>query len=191
MKIYLLRHTTLDIENDIFYGQSDVNVSQNFFNEVGLIRKKLKRKKIDLKKMQVFVSPLKRCVKLADEFFNNYEEDTRLKELNFGDWEMKSFRKIPEFEIKSWEKDLMNYKIPNGESNAQFFNRLSSFCNEKINGSKDIFIVAHAGTINCIISYLTKIPFPKLIKDNWKRITHGSLSLVEKKDNYRIIYLGK
>ena len=43
MKIYFLRHTTLDIEDNIFYGQTDVDVSSNFINEVSIIKKKFMR----------------------------------------------------------------------------------------------------------------------------------------------------
>ena len=39
-----------------------------------------------------------------------------------------------------------------------FFERLKSFCDETTKLSKDIFVVAHAGSINCIISYLAGIP---------------------------------
>ena len=39
MKIYFLRHTTLDIDDDIFYGQTDVDVSANFLKEVSVIKK--------------------------------------------------------------------------------------------------------------------------------------------------------
>ena len=50
MKIYFLRHTTLDIEDNIFYGQTDVDVSSNFVNEVSIIKKKLDEKGINLRK---------------------------------------------------------------------------------------------------------------------------------------------
>ena len=50
MKIYFLRHTTLNIADEIFYGQSDVDVSKNFLNEVKLIKGKIISEKIDLKK---------------------------------------------------------------------------------------------------------------------------------------------
>ena len=40
MKIYLLRHTSLDVANDVFYGQTDLNVSNTFLKEVKQIKKK-------------------------------------------------------------------------------------------------------------------------------------------------------
>ena len=42
MKVYLLRHTSLKVNKDTFYGQSDVEVSNNFYNEVSVIKKKNK-----------------------------------------------------------------------------------------------------------------------------------------------------
>ena len=62
MKIYFLRHTTLDIEDNIFYGQTDVDVSSNFINEVSIIKKKIDEESINLKKLSIISSPLKRCV---------------------------------------------------------------------------------------------------------------------------------
>ena len=40
MKIFL-RHTSLNVEPDIFYGQTDLDVSASFEEEVKLIKKKI------------------------------------------------------------------------------------------------------------------------------------------------------
>jgi alpha-ribazole phosphatase len=182
MKIYLLRHTSLDIEPDIFYGQSDIDVSSNFESEVRNIKSKIEEYKIIEDKIKIYSSPLKRCVKLATALFEGFTTDDRLKELNFGDWENKRIKNIPNELIESWRKDIMNFKIPNGESNDDFFLRLKSFCDQIIKQDNNIFIVAHAGSINCIISYLANIPFDKLVIENWKKIGYGSLSRLVKKN---------
>ena len=106
---------------------------------------------------------------------------------------MKKFNEISRKKIQSWENNLMKFQIPNGESNLQFFDRLKSFCDEVLKNKKDIFIVAHAGSINGIISYISDIPFDTLIKENWKRISYGSLSLIkkeEKKDKFNLEFFG-
>ena len=41
-------------------------------------------------------------------------------ELNLGDWEMKPKQSIPKKLVEAWEKDMMNFTIPNGESNNDF-----------------------------------------------------------------------
>ena len=193
MKIYLLRHTSLNVPKDTFYGQTDLDVSDNFDEEVKDIKKKFLVKKVDLNNLEIFSSPLKRCVKLSEALFNDFKKDIRLKELNFGDWEMKTFNEISRKKIQSWENNLMKFQIPNGESNLQFFDRLKSFCDEVLKNKKDIFIVAHAGSINGIISYISDIPFDTLIKENWKRISYGSLSLIKKegkKDKFNLEFFG-
>ena len=191
MRIYLLRHTSLNIDPNIFYGQSDVDVSENFGIEVENIKKKISERKIELKDLKVFSSPLTRCVKLAESIFQNFKKDNRLKELNFGDWEMKKFSNIDNSEIKAWEDDLLNFQIPGGESNKEFLKRIASFCKEIVDQNESVFIVAHAGSINCIISHLSGIPFDKLIKDNWKKISYGSItSLVKENENFLIDFFG-
>ncbi len=192
MKIFLLRHTSLNIEPDIFYGQSDIDVSKNFKNEVSLIKKKMNELEIDDSKLLVFSSPLRRCVKLSEQLFNKFKTDERLKELNFGDWENKKISQITQEEIEKWKKDIMNFQIPNGETNRMFFERLKSFCDEIFRSDNDFFIVAHAGSINCIISYLANIAFDKLVLENWKKIGYGSISLLIKNNNqYDIELFGK
>ena len=44
MKLFFLRHTSLDVGFDIFYGQTDVDVSDTFEEEVKNIKKRLLKK---------------------------------------------------------------------------------------------------------------------------------------------------
>ena len=88
--------------------------------------------------------------------------------------------------------DLMSFKIPNGESNKEFLERLENFIKEILEPKQDVFIVAHAGSINGLISILIKKPFDKLLKNYWEKISYGSLSLLEIQDNTIIIkFIGK
>ena len=48
MKLHLIRHTSLNIPSGICYGQSDVDVSDNFHSEQSLLREKLAHVKFDL-----------------------------------------------------------------------------------------------------------------------------------------------
>ena len=192
MKIYFLRHTTLDIEDNIFYGQTDVDVSSNFVNEVSIIKKKFDEKAINLKKILVISSPLKRCVKLATALQAPFTIDSRIKELDLGEWEMKLMSTIPEVEIKKWQENLMEYKIPNGESNRDFLERLNEFLKDILKSEQDVLLVAHAGSINGMISILTKEPFDKLVENYWEKIKHGSLTSIQvNKKKVIIEYIGK
>ena len=192
MKIYFLRHTTLDIEDNIFYGQTDVDVSSNFTNEVSIIKKKIDEESINLKKLSIISSPLKRCVKLATALHVPFKIDSRIKELDLGEWEMRLMSTIPEVEIKKWQENLMEYKIPNGESNGDFLKRLNEFLKDILKSEQDVLLVAHAGSINGMISILTKEPFNKQVENYWEKIKHGSLTSIQiNKKKVLIEYIGK
>lgn len=192
MRIYFLRHTTLDIEDNIFYGQTDVDVSSNFINEVKIIKKKIEGEDLNLKKTLVISSPLKRCVKLATALNVSFKIDPRIKELDLGDWEMKLMSSIEKSEIEKWQDNLMEYKVPNGESNKDFLKRLNGFLKDILKFKQDVLLVAHAGSINGMISILTKEPFDKLVKNYWEKIKHGSLTSIKLNEKKVIIeYIGK
>ena len=65
MNIFFLRHTSLNVAKDIFYGQTDIDVSKNFKKELKYIKIKLNKEIGNLDKIKIFSSTLKRCVKLA------------------------------------------------------------------------------------------------------------------------------
>ena len=182
MKLFFLRHTSLNVEIDVFYGQTDLDVSDRFEEEVKLIKKKIKNFNIDTNYIKVYSSPLKRCIKLTNKLTKNYIVDERIKEMNLGDWEMKKMSSISKKEKLDWENNLLSFKIPNGESNNDFLKRLKSFLDDIFKFNEDALIVCHAGSINGMLSLLTKEPFDKMVKNYWELIKHGSLSLIELKN---------
>ena len=182
MKLFFLRHTSLKVGVDVFYGQTDLDVSDKFEKEVKLIKKKILDFNIDTSTIKVYSSPLKRCIKLTNRLTENYIVDERIKEMNLGDWEMKKMTSIPEREKLEWENNLLSFKIPNGESNEEFLKRLKSFLEDIFKFNEDALIVCHAGSINGMLSLLTKEPFDKMVKNYWELIKHGSLSLIELKN---------
>ena len=182
MKLFFLRHTSLNVEIDVFYGQTDLDVSDRFEEEVKLIKKKIKNFNIDTNSIKVYSSPLKRCIKLTNKLTKNYVVDERIKEMNLGDWEMKKMSSISKKEKLDWENNLLSFKIPNGESNNDFLKRLKSFLDDLYKFNEDALIVCHAGSINGMLSLLTKEPFDKMVKNYWELIKHGSLSLIELKN---------
>ena len=192
MKFFFLRHTSLNVSQDIFYGQTDLDVSNKFEAELKKIKFKLQDENILLSKLKVYSSPLKRCVKLANSLTNKITFDKRIMELNLGDWEMKPKESIESKLINEWENNLMSFQIPNGETNQEFLIRLKEFLDQILIMKKDVFIVAHAGSINGMMSLLTGQAFDKLLKNYWEKLSYGSLSLVELiDDSFKIKYVGK
>lgn len=162
-EIYLIRHTTPNIEKGICYGNTDIDTNGEFINEATSIEKIL----TDIKVNNIFSSPLKRCSKLAQFLFTNHaiNYDDRLKELNFGDWEDKPWQDIDKETLKIWSEDFMNLSPPNGESFLKLYNRTLSSLEEitdSIADNETTAIVTHSGIIRCLLMKYLEIPADKI-----------------------------
>lgn len=154
MEIYLVRHTTPNIEKGICYGQSDLDVIDSFDSEVSEIHTKLPLKEIT----RVYSSPLKRCKRLAESFDLPIIFDERLQELDFGDWELKAWDDMSKEELNPWMEDFVNVPVPNGESYVMLQQRILDFYKNLPSNTDDIIvIVSHAGPIRALLSHLQKI----------------------------------
>jgi alpha-ribazole phosphatase len=158
MEIYLVRHTPPKVEAGICYGQTDLPVDDNFQSDVEKIKKE-----IPITIGVIYSSPLIRCKILAEELskaFNisGIDIDDRLKELNFGKWEMKKWETIDQNEFREWESDLLNYKIPEGEKLIALQNRVNSFIDDLLKRKiEKVLISTHAGVIRCFFSKFKNI----------------------------------
>jgi alpha-ribazole phosphatase len=151
MKVKLIRHTSVDVPQGVCYGQTDVPLKDTFPEEAAATRKHLTEEVFD----RVFTSPLSRCTKLAD--YCGYPDairDDRLKELNFGAWEMQRFDRIADPRMQEWFDDYLNVPATGGESFMMQFRRVSSFLDEmKQRGYKHIAVFAHGGVLVCAQLY--------------------------------------
>ncbi|PXY44246.1 alpha-ribazole phosphatase [Flavobacterium hydrophilum] len=159
MEIYLIRHTETICEKGICYGQSDVEIAEPFDTIFENILSHLPSEAI------IFSSPLKRCVTLAKYIQNNiktisYQEDNRLKEMNFGDWELKTWNEIPSEQLNPWMEDFVNIRVANGESFVELHERVGDFLTEikSKNINFPLIIVAHAGIIRSFLCHHTLLP---------------------------------
>ena len=98
---------------------------------------------------KVYTSPLTRCVRLAT--FCGYpdaERDDRLKELNFGDWEMHRFDEIADANLERWYADYLHVKATNGESFEDQYRRVADFLDElRQKPYEQVAIFAHGGIL--------------------------------------------
>ncbi len=155
MVVYLVRHTSVDVEVGTCYGQTDVDITDTFADEASLVNKNLldiaKNEKIE-RFERVFVSPLIRCRKLAT--FCNYSDakiDKRILEINFGRWEMSKFDENNDPIWAKWCEDYINTKAPDGESYIDQFKRVKEFM-EELKGEENsapVLIFTHGGVIIC------------------------------------------
>ena len=161
MELHLIRHTPVELKNNICYGRIDVPLSNSFVSDCEIIKKKLS-KNYDI----VFISPSKRCVELAKKLgYKTFITDEKLLELNFGDWEGKEWDKINQKQLNKWMKKFVNVAPPNGESFIDMFNRIQTFIeNLRVEKYNKVLIITHSGVIRCFLAKILGFPLENSFK---------------------------
>lgn len=174
MEVYLVRHTETLAENGVCYGNTNVALRRPFLDKFQKIAGQ-----INVKNPLIFSSPLLRCASLAKYLNNKFQQqiiyDARLKEMNFGQWELKKWDEIDHDQLQCWMKDFVNIGVPGGESFVQLNERVNLFIeNELLNKSpqRPAIIVTHAGVLRCFLCRSRNIP----LKDSFKiAVDYGSV----------------
>ncbi|MCR5709850.1 MAG: alpha-ribazole phosphatase family protein [Bacteroidales bacterium] len=146
MEVILIRHTAVDVPAGTCYGQTDVPVKESFEEEAARTKAELDAcGPVDY----AYTSPLSRCTRLAA--FCGYADatrDSRLLELDFGEWEMMLFDDISDPHLQAWYADHINTPVTGGESFMQQFLRVSNFLDElKTRSWNRVVIFAHGGVL--------------------------------------------
>ena len=176
MEVYLVRHTETVCEKGICYGQSDVEIMAPYDAVFQSVLSQLPQD------ANLYSSPLLRCVLLANYIKDNSEinavnEDSRLMEMNFGDWEMKNWV-IPPDDFTPWMTDFVNVRVPNGESFTDLNDRVIDFMHNELQqtNSKPVIIVAHAGVIRSFLCKISDLP----LKDAFQnKVDFGAVIKIE------------
>jgi alpha-ribazole phosphatase len=174
VKYVLIRHTKTSCPEGICYGNSDVGLDESFESR----KVKIADNIADLDFDAVYSSPLQRCQKLADYLFANQtiQYDKRLKELNFGEWEKKSWDEIYNSKAgKAWFKSYLTKACPGGESYNELLKRVRHFFNDLHSNhfpEENIAIVAHGGVIKVLISFIKNMPVEEALQ---KKVGFGEV----------------
>ena len=152
MEIILVRHTTPDIEKGICYGQADIGITNSFLEELQPI---LKDVPVNDANTVYYSSPLKSCAILAKKISDSIIYDNRLKELDFGDWELKKWDDIDKESLDIWMQNFVTEPTKNVESYIDLQKRTIEFLEEiKQQNHQRVVIVTHAGVIRSLYSYI-------------------------------------
>lgn len=160
MKLTLVRHTTLDIEPGICYGQSDILPSVNFEKEAAKAKKVLDVMSFD----KVYSSPLKRCALLAAQCgFASFEISREMMELDFGDWELMAWDDIHGEYAQKWMDNYIDFPTLNGESLRDMVTRIQHFITVmKQQNIQHVLCFTHSGPIRIMEHLLNKKPIEEL-----------------------------
>jgi len=150
--VHLLRHvrTRANLENR-FCGWSK---SEPLIDDLDRLRL-INAPDVDM----VFCSPMERCVTTARSLgYEDFTISERLKEINFGTWEMRSFEEIcrdDPVQTKEYLKYPSKYRFPGGESLEDLRKRAREFMEKELfqnlNGECDMLIVSHSGTLRALM----------------------------------------
>lgn len=170
--ITLLRHGEVDARNDIFRGSSNHELTKKGWQSMkksmeqiqpskgsnkGIASKKITRMKVDF----LVTSPRARCIKFAERYKDEkklpWKIDEKIAEMDFGDWEERTFEETKISDPKQYSLMYENPKKfhpPNGEKYSDFQKRtlsaLSGIKNLRVN---HVVMVTHAGVISHLISH--------------------------------------
>ncbi|PMC35967.1 histidine phosphatase family protein [Bacillus sp. UMB0899] len=159
--LFLVRHGITEWnEQKRYLGHTDQGLVRKELSKLDRLKSELQKKRFDY----VFTSDLQRCI---DTF--HYMQipikaivDHRLREMNFGDWEGKTYSELKD--LKAYQNWLDNWEVasvPNGEYASLFKTRIDSFFHElfqrvnDLNGSQKILLITHGGVIRYVVSKFT------------------------------------
>jgi alpha-ribazole phosphatase len=149
VRIVLVRHPAPLIEPGICYGRLDLPLHPDADIE------RMARDSTLVGSKQVWTSPLRRCRELAERIAEilaiPLTGDPRLKELNFGDWEGKSWHDVPPADLDRWTADPLGFKAPGGESGEELIARVTEF---RARLTQDCVVVSHGGPLRVLSALL-------------------------------------
>ncbi|MGJ4788293.1 histidine phosphatase family protein [Leptospira koniambonensis] len=160
----LLRHPHISSEyGGKYLGRKEVSLSENGLQEVGKIKEKVQEKFL---KGKVYISPSKQCretfaaLEFPNEFHPEFKEE--LQELDFGNWEGRSFSELSELHLEGLKKfsDFSpSFRFPNGESLREFQARAEVFKDHILSSSDtNIFVLSHGGILSILLCSFLNIP---------------------------------
>lgn len=163
MKVYLVRHTSVDVAPGTCYGQTDVPLRASFQEEAEACKKALQD--TGMRFSRIHTSPLSRCTRLAAYCgFPEAERDERLKEMNMGEWEMQRFEEITDPRIQEWYDDYLRVRTTGGESFMDVLARVSDFFDHLDRTSGPALVFAHGGVLVAAQVYAGKVKLEDAMK---------------------------
>jgi alpha-ribazole phosphatase len=152
-RLWLVRHPPVAVESGICYGRSDVALAAPATATAATLRAELPAA------AKVLSSPLRRCAELARALSDAVVFDSRLQEMDFGEWEMRRYDALPRVDIDLWTADVWGFRAPGGESAADMAARTWAAWEEwGATCDGDLVVVAHGGPLRVLAGRLLGLP---------------------------------
>jgi len=151
-KLWLLRHGPVECAEGLCYGVSDVRALEPASQEIA------DRVAAQLPPgVDFYASPLARCAHLAFALEARRPDlqaqfDTRIAEMNFGQWEGRLWNDIPRAEFDGWLRDFAAAPAGgSGESTNGFMARVGDAYDSWRASGQDAAWVTHAGVMRAVL----------------------------------------
>lgn len=159
MRLWLIRHFEPDVAPGLCYGQTDLALKgpmKDCLQRVATLREQLSEQApIDT---CVFTSPLRRCAEIAAHLSKNAVADDRLRELNFGAWEMQSWEAIGPQALDAWANDLAGFRPPGGETGYEVQRRVLHWLQDTARQHETAVVVTHGGVMRALQAHHQRLP---------------------------------
>ncbi len=173
-----IRHTKTVAQPGICYGQADIDLAPTCHDEMNVVLEKIKH----LQPQFMVSSPLLRCTKLASFLEKHielsFQVDERIKEVSFGEWELKPWDEINQPKLFEWTKAYEDTPPPGGESFNMLLNRFDSFWNEIWqNEAKEVFLITHDGILRSALVKALKLNSRQVFSFN---LSYGTIIRIKR-----------
>lgn len=172
MSLFLIRHPKPDIPSGVCYGATDVGLAQ----EPGACAERLRN--LLPKRYALYSSPLQRARRLAQELGSPIE-DSRLREMNFGEWENQRYDNLRN-ELDDWAADPLGFRPPRGETGLEVADRIWDFHRDTVEQHQEehVVVVSHSGPLRLWLAQLLGVPHHQhhIFRLDYARLTRVELS---------------
>ena len=160
MRLHLVRHLAPIVAAGTCYGRTDLAVDAAVqARALPALRARLPAG------VPVFSSPLVRCASLALALAADVRFDARLVELDFGNWEMRSWDQIARGDIDAWAADVGTYRPGGGESVNDMALRIDAFYTSLMRETwSEVVIVCHAGAMRLLSARQARLSPPDMAR---------------------------
>ena len=169
MRLFLIRHPRPEVADGICYGRSDLPPADDPVAVAACLKPLLPD-------APVFSSPLARCRLLAEALHPAPRFDDRLREADFGAWEMKPWRDIGRAAIDAWAADPLHFAGHGGESVAVLRERVVDCVAEIAAQHDEAVLVVHAGVMKVCAAAFAGLPASEWFGFSF---AYGTAALIE------------
>ena len=189
--VHLMRHgQTVANREQRYLGASDSALTELGISQHRKIRDQLK----DVNFRRIYSSPSERCLNLSqalDRERGILVQDERIRELDFGVFEMLQWQEAKEKYPEVWEtygRMDPDYCLPEGESLCDLETRIASFVKDLLSEDLDgdVAVVTHGGVATTFICLL--LGFDPA--DRWRfRLENGHVAKIRIQDGFAYLEL--